>query len=58
MVASVKKPVQSKCRILQGEVGVHPCRMTLESGADYTVFGPIRFQNPTTRVEAALWVLE
>ena len=29
MVARVKKPVQSKCRILQGEVGVHPCRMTL-----------------------------
>ena len=36
-IASVKKPGQSKRRILQGDVGVHPCRMTLDSGADHTV---------------------
>ena len=45
-----------KCRILQGEVGVHSCRMTLDSGTDYTDVRADLFRYLTTRAEAAMWM--
>lgn len=36
-VASVRNSGHSKGRTLQGKIGVNPCRMTLDSGADHTV---------------------
>ena len=36
-MASVRKFGQSKRKIVQGKIGIHPCKMTLDSGADHTV---------------------
>lgn len=36
-VASVRNPTHTKSKILYGTVGVNPCTLTLDSGADHTV---------------------